>query len=88
MFLVLKLVLVPFIIHSSAFRRLSHTFNFSGSNSGLFGPKSDEIIRGWRELHNEELHNLYCSPNIIRMFKSKRVIWAKNITRIGEKRNA
>jgi hypothetical protein len=35
----------------------------------IFGPKKDEVIRGWRKLHNEELHNLYCSPGIIRMIK-------------------
>jgi hypothetical protein len=35
----------------------------------IFGPKGDEVIRGWRKLHNEELHNLYCSPSIIRMIK-------------------
>jgi hypothetical protein len=37
----------------------------------IFGLKRDKIIRGWRKLHNEELHNLYFSPNIIRMFKSR-----------------
>jgi hypothetical protein len=34
---------------------------------GIFGPKRDEVIGGWRKLHNEELHNLYCSPSIIRI---------------------
>jgi hypothetical protein len=37
---------------------------------GIFGPKRDEVIGGWRKLHNEELHNLYCSPSITRMIKS------------------
>jgi hypothetical protein len=40
----------------------------------LFGPKRNEII-GWRKLHEEELHNLYSSPNIIRMIKSRRMRW-------------
>jgi hypothetical protein len=40
----------------------------------IFEPKRDEVIGGWRKLHNEELHNLYCSPNIIRMIKSRRMI--------------
>jgi hypothetical protein len=38
-----------------------------------FGPKKGEIARGWRELHDEELHNLQSSPNIIRMIKSRRI---------------
>jgi hypothetical protein len=36
----------------------------------ISGPKRDEVIRGWRKLHNEELHNFYCSPSIIKMIKS------------------
>jgi hypothetical protein len=40
---------------------------------GMFGPKRDEVIEGWRKLHNEELHNLYSSPSIIRKIKSRRM---------------
>jgi hypothetical protein len=54
----------------------------------IFEPKRDEVTGGWRELHNEELHNLYSSPNIIRMFKSRRMRWAGHVERMGEKRNA
>jgi hypothetical protein len=43
------------------------------------------VIGGWRKLHNEELHNLYCSPSIIRIIKSRRVRWAGHVTRMGEK---
>jgi hypothetical protein len=39
----------------------------------IFGPKRDEMIGGWRKLDNEELHNLYVLPNIIRMIKSRRM---------------
>jgi hypothetical protein len=39
----------------------------------IFGSKRDEVIRGWRKLYNEELHNLYFSPSIIRMIKSRKV---------------
>jgi hypothetical protein len=46
------------------------------------------VTGGWRKLHNEELHNLYSSLSIIRMMKSRRMRWAENIARIGEKRNA
>jgi hypothetical protein len=54
---------------------------------GIFGPKRVEVIGGWRKLHNEELHNLYCSPSIIRINKSRRMRWAGHVARMGEKRN-
>jgi hypothetical protein len=53
----------------------------------IFGPKRDELTGGWRKLHNEELHNLYSLPWIIRMIKSRRMSWAGHVTRMGEKRN-
>jgi hypothetical protein len=46
------------------------------------------VTGDWRKLHNEELHNLYYSPNIIRMIKSRRLRWAGHVARMGEKRNA
>jgi hypothetical protein len=54
----------------------------------IFGPKRGEVTGGWRKLHNEELHSLYSSPSIIRMFKSRRMRWVGNIARVGEKGNA
>jgi hypothetical protein len=51
----------------------------------IFGPKRDEVTGGWRKLHNEELHILYSSPNIIRMVKSGRIKWAGHVARIEEK---
>jgi hypothetical protein len=54
----------------------------------IFGPKRDEVTGNWGKLHNEELHNLYSLPNIIRMIKSRRMRWAGNVARMGEKRNA
>jgi hypothetical protein len=39
----------------------------------IFGPKQDEVTRGWRKLHNEALHNFYSSPSIIRIHKSRRI---------------
>jgi hypothetical protein len=54
----------------------------------IFGPKRDEVTGEWRKLHNDELHNLYSSPNKIRMTKSRRMRWAGHVARIGEKRNA
>jgi hypothetical protein len=53
----------------------------------IFGPKRDEVKGGWRKLHNAELHSLYSSPNIIRMMKSIRMRWARNVARMGAKRN-
>jgi hypothetical protein len=46
------------------------------------------VTGGWRKLHNEELHNLYSSPSIIRMIKSRRMGLAGQVARMGEKRNA
>jgi hypothetical protein len=53
----------------------------------IFKPKRGDVIGGWRKLHNEELHNLYCSPSIIRMTKSRRMRWAEHVGRMGAKRN-
>jgi hypothetical protein len=53
----------------------------------IFGPKRNEVTRGWRKLHNEELHNLYSSPSTIRVNKSRRMRWAGHVTRMCEKRN-
>jgi hypothetical protein len=53
----------------------------------IFGPKSDEVTGGWRKRYNEELHNLYSSPRIIRIMKSRRMRWAWHVARMGEKRN-
>jgi hypothetical protein len=54
----------------------------------MFGLKRDEVIGGWRKLHNEELHNLYCSPSIIRIIKSRRMRWAEHVAGMGENRIA
>jgi len=49
----------------------------------IFGPKRDEVTGEWRKLHNEELNDLYSSPNI-RMIKSRRMRWAKQVARLRE----
>jgi hypothetical protein len=54
----------------------------------IFGPKRHEVAGGWRELRNEERHNLYPSPCVIRMIKSRRIRRAGHIARMGEKWNA
>jgi hypothetical protein len=50
----------------------------------IFGSKRDEVTGRWRKLHNEELHNLYSSPGIIRMIESGRKRWTGNVACIGE----
>jgi hypothetical protein len=52
----------------------------------MFGPKRDEVTREWRKLHNEELHDLYSSPNIVWVIKSIRMTWTGHVPRIGEGR--
>jgi hypothetical protein len=53
------------------------------SNLILYGLKRDEITGEWRKLHNEELNDLYCSPNIVRVIKSKRMRWTGHVARMG-----
>jgi hypothetical protein len=53
----------------------------------IFGPKRDGVTGGRRKLHNEELHDLYSSPSIVRIIKSRRMRWVGHVARIGEKRN-
>jgi len=55
---------------------------------GIFGPKRDEVRGEWRKLHNEELSDLYCSPNVVRVIKSRRIGWAGHVARMGERRGA
>jgi hypothetical protein len=52
----------------------------------IFGRKRNEVTGEWRKLHNDELNDLYCSPNIIRVIKSRRMRWAGHVERIGENR--
>jgi hypothetical protein len=52
----------------------------------IFGPKRDED-GSWRKLHNDELHSLYSSPNIVRVIKSRRMRWAGHVARMGEERD-
>jgi hypothetical protein len=53
----------------------------------IFGPKRFEVTGEWRKLHNEELHDLYSSPSIIRIIKAMRMRWVGHAARMGKKRN-
>ena len=50
---------------------------------GIFGPKRDEVTGEWRKLHNEELNDLYCSPNVVRVIKWRRMRWAGHVAFMG-----
>ena len=50
----------------------------------IFGPRRDEVTGKWRRPHNEELSDLYCSPNIVRVIKSRRMRWAGHVALVGE----
>jgi hypothetical protein len=52
----------------------------------IFGPKRDEVTGELRKLHNEELNDLYCSPNIVRVIKQRRMRWAVHVARMGDRR--
>jgi hypothetical protein len=54
----------------------------------IFGSKRDEVVGGWRNLHNEELRNMYYSPNTIRIINSRRMRWVRHVARMKQKTNA
>ena len=51
----------------------------------IFGPRWDEVTRGWRKLHNEELNDLYSSPKIVWVISSRRMRWAGHVAHMGER---
>jgi len=52
----------------------------------IFGPRRDVVTGEWRRFHNEELNDLYSSPNIVRVIKSRRMRWAGHVACMGEER--
>jgi hypothetical protein len=83
-----RTMILPALLYGCAFRFLTvreeHGLNVSESRMlrRIFGPKREEVAGGWRRLHNEELRNLYASPNIIRVGKSRRMRWAGHVARM------
>jgi hypothetical protein len=57
-----------------------------GTSYAIFGPKREEVTGEWQKLHNEELNDLYSSPNIVRVIQSRRIRWAGHVARMREGR--
>ena len=53
----------------------------------IFGPRRDEVTGEWRSLHNEDVNDLYSSPNIVRVIKSRRMRWAGHVARMGDEKS-
>jgi hypothetical protein len=85
-----KSIIVPVVLCGcetwSVTLREGHRLRVFGNRvlRGMFGPNRHEVTGEWRKLHNEELHNLYSSPDIIRQIKSRRMRWAGHVARMGE----
>jgi hypothetical protein len=88
-----KTILLPVALYGCETWRLTvreeHSLRVIGNRvlRIIFGPKTDEVTGEWRKFHNEELHILYSSPNIIRQNKSGRMRRASHVERMGEERN-
>jgi hypothetical protein len=88
-----KTIILPVVLYGcetwSLTVREEHKLRVFGNRvlRRIFGPKKDGVTGGWRKRHNEEFHDLYSLPSIIRIIKSRRMRWAGHVARIGEKRN-
>jgi hypothetical protein len=88
---VYKTIILPVVLYGcetlSLTLREEHRLRvFENKVLRIFGPKRDEMMGGWRKLHNEELHNLYFSRSITRMIKLRRMRWAGYVAQMEEKR--
>jgi hypothetical protein len=89
--IIYKIIILPAVLYRcetlSLTVRQEHKLRvFENKMLRIFGRKRDGVMERWRKLHNDELHNLYFSPSIIRIIKLIRMRWAKHVARIGEKR--
>jgi hypothetical protein len=82
-----KAVILPVVLYGSLTLKEEHRLRVFENRvlRRIFGPKGDED-GSWRKLHNDELHSLYSSPNIVRMIKSSRMRWAGHVAHMGEGR--
>jgi hypothetical protein len=86
-----KTIILPVVLHGwenwSLTLREEHSLSVFENRvlRRIFGPKRDEVMGDWRKIHNEELHNLYSSPNIIIMIKSRRMRWSVHVARMGRR---
>jgi hypothetical protein len=85
-----KIAILPVVLYGyetwSLTLREDHRLRvFENSVRRIFGPKREED-GSWKKLHNDELHSLYSSPNIVRVIKSRRMRWTGHVTRMGEGR--
>jgi hypothetical protein len=85
-----RAIILPVILYgcetwSLALREEHRLRVFENKVLRIFGPKRDEVTGGWRKLHNEERRDLYSSPSIIRITKSRRMRWAGHVARMGGK---
>jgi hypothetical protein len=85
-----RTIILPAVLYGSLTLREEHRLRVIENRvlRRIFGPKRDEETGGWRRPHNEELHNLYSSPSIIRIIKSRRMRQEGHVARMGTKRNA
>jgi hypothetical protein len=87
-----KTIILPVVLHEcetwSLMLREEHRLRVFENRvlRRIFGPRRDEVMEEWRKLHNEELHNLYSSPDIIRQVKSRRMRWPGHVACMGEER--
>jgi hypothetical protein len=92
-FRIYKTIILPVVLYGcetwSLTLRKEHRLRVSENRVlRMFGPKRDEVTGEWRKVHNEELHDLYSSPSVIRIIKAKRMRWAGHVAQMEEKKNA
>jgi hypothetical protein len=77
-----RTIILPVVLYG--FESWSLTLREECRLRRIFGPKRDEVTGEWRKLHNEELHDLYSSPSIVQVIKSRRMRWAGHVVQMGE----